>query len=156
MRPEFSRPERTVKSELLSLLMILLVLLGVASVFPYRAIGYKFHIVDLAPKTFASLVFLSEEEEAEAIQRARSAWQTSHISERGLGIDLSMESLPELETTSVIENPVVHLRPRAIGGSLGNVPIVLPSLASEAPDKVDVSPIANEKYFSDEDLMKLK
>lgn len=156
MRPVFAKPERSLRSEIFSLLAVVLVSLGIISVFPYKAIGHKFKAAENASKAFASLVFLSEDEEQEAIQRARSAWQTSNANVRGLEIDLSMENLPEFESLTVLENPIVHSRVRKYASSPAQIPIELPSLAAEAPMKVESSPIISEKFFSDEDLMKLK
>lgn len=156
MSSKFARPERSIRSELITLFAISLVPLGIMSVFPYRAIGYKFKQIDDKPRAFASLVFLSEEQEEAAIQRARSAWQTSNASEKGFEIDLSMESLPELGNSTVLETPLVHQKFRPMASSLEYVPLALPSLAAETPNKAEAAPIVSEKYFNDEDLMQLK
>lgn len=156
MRLNFTRPERTLRSEMLSLFAVLLVPIGIAIVFPYRAIGHSFAVNWKESHAFASLVFLTEEQEIEAIQRARSAWQTSDDKLKGAEIDLLMERLPELDTLVIMENPIVHSPDRLIGNSLNNVPLILPSLASEPPTKVEPSSLASEKYFNDEDLMQLK
>lgn len=156
MKVDFTRPEKTIRSELVSLLAVALVPFGIMSVFPFRAVGYSCKDNVQPSKSFASIVFLSEEEEIEAIGRARSAWQTAELGVKGPEIDLSMEILPEIDTTAVLDNPIVHVRNRLSSASLGNVPLKLPSLAAEAPEKVEIAPIVSEKFFSDEDLMKLK
>lgn len=156
MRSKFARPERTLRSELLSLLAVALVPLGIMSVFPYRAAMHKFKLSEKEPQAFASLVFLSDEQEAETIQRARSAWQTSSVTVKGLEIDLAMESLPELGSTTIMDAPVIHAHSRSYASSLAQVPLSLPSLAAEMPERFEAAPIVSEKYFKDEDLMKLK
>lgn len=140
----------------MSLLSVALVPCGIMSVFPFHAVGYAFKDEARPSKEFASIVFLTEAEEIDAIQRARSAWQSAGIGERGLEIDLSMEILPEIDTTAVLENPIIHVRNRVSAASLGNVPLKLPSLAAPSPRKVEIAPIVSEKFFSDDDLMKLK
>lgn len=156
MSLKFTRPERTIRSEMLSLFSVLLVPIGIAIVFPYRAVGHSFTVSGKESRAFASLVFLTEEQEIEAIQRARSAWQTSDEKINGSEIDLLMERLPELDASVIMENPVVHSPARSISNSLNNVPLALPSLAAESPTKIEPSTIVGEKYFDDNDLMKLK
>lgn len=156
MIPEFAKPERSFRSEFLSFLAAMLVPFGIMSVFPYKVIGHRFSSKKEVPKSFAALVFLDEEEEMEAIRRARSTWQTSSPNEKGLQIDLSLESLPELDTSVTIENPIIHVNSRTFSSTLKDVPIVLPSLAAETPEKVKMIPAESEKYFDYDDLMKLK
>lgn len=156
MISDFAKPERSFRSEFLSFLAAMLVPFGIMSVFPYKAVGHKFSSREESPKSFASLVFLSEEEESDAIRRARSTWQTSSPNEKGVQIDLSLESLPELDTSVTIENPIIHINSRAFSSTLKDVPIVLPSLAAEAPKKVKLPPAESEKFFDYDDLMKLK
>lgn len=156
MSPAFTKPERSLRSEFLSFLAAMLVPFGIMSVFPYKAVGYNFSPKKEVTRSFASLVFLSEEEEREAIRRARSTWQTSNLSEKGVEIDLSLENLPELDTSVTIEDPIVHVSSRSFSSTLSNVPIILPSLAAETPKKVKMAPVENEKFFGDNDLLKLK
>lgn len=156
MKSKFARPERSIKSEMLSLLAVLLVPMGIMSVFPYNAIGHRFMRVNQQSHAFASLVFLDDAQEGEAIQRARSAWQTSNANEKGFEIDLSMESLPELGNPTVLETPIIHSQPRQFDSALENVLLILPSLAAKEPEKVEASPVVTEKYFTEEDLMNLK
>lgn len=156
MIPGFAKPERSLRSELLSFLAVMLVPFGIIGVFPYKAIGHKFAPTKESPKSFAALVFLSDEEELEAIRRARNTWQTSSPYEKGVQIDLSLEGLPELDTSVTIENPVIHVNSRAFSSTLKDVPIVLPSLAAETPKKVKMIPAENKKFFDYDDLMKLK
>lgn len=156
MRPSFTRPERNLRSELLSLLAVALVPFGIMFVFPYQAVGHSVKLAADNTEAFASIVFLTEEEETEAIQRARSAWQSADASTRGKEIDLSLESLPELSSSAVLDSPVIHVRQRPASASLAHVPITLPSLAAEAPSKAKTSTLMQEKFFDDKDLMKLK
>lgn len=156
MRTDFASPERSLRSELLSLLAVVLVPVGIISVFPYRAINYTFKPSKVEIEPFASLVFLSEEEEIEAIERARSAWQTTGTATKAVEIDLSMENLPEFDNSAILESPIIHVRERLYTDSLEHVPLSLPSLAAELPEKIEISAPANEKFFSDQDLLNLK
>lgn len=156
MRPDFTRPERPLRSELLSLLAVALVPFGIMSVFPYKMIHYSCKSREKEPIPFASFVFLTEEKELEAVQRARSAWQTATGESRGVEIDLSLESLPELGSSMAMEIPVIHSHSQINTSSLYNLPLVLPSLAEKTPAKVEATPRIGEKFFTDDDLMKLK
>lgn len=156
MRPDFTRPERPLRSELLSLLAVALVPLGIMSVFPYNAIHHSCNRLEKEQVPIVSFVFLTEEKEFEAVQRARSAWQTASAELKGLEIDLSLESLPEIGMSMAMEVPVVHNHSQLNTSSLNNMPLVLPSLAEKTPDKVKPAPVTSDKLFSYEDLMKLK
>lgn len=141
---------------MLSLLAVALVPFGIMSVFPYRMVNYSCKTQEKEPTPLASFVFLTEEKEFEAVQRARSAWQTAAAELKGLEIDLSLENLPELGSSMAIEIPVVHSQLQFNPASLSKLPLVLPSLAETPPAKVQSVPVVNEKYFNDDDLMKLK
>lgn len=156
MKASFSKPQRSIKSELFTLLAVSLVPLGIILVFPYKAIGFNFKAKESTFAPFASLVFLTEAEEIEAIERARNTWQTSSVSAKVAEIDLSLENLPEFENAAVLENPIIHVRERSAAADLERIDLALPSIAASAPEKIEASPIESEKFFKDEDLMKLK
>lgn len=156
MTADFAKPQRSIKSEIFALLAVSLVPIGIISVFPYKSVGHTFKSNEREARAFASFVFLTEAEEAEAIERARNTWQAVDTSQKGTEIDLSLENLPELDNASVLDSPVIHVRTRVDLPVSMQMEFSIPSL--EAPDhpKVDSSPIEQRKYFLDEDLMQLK
>lgn len=144
--------QRSLQSEILSLMAVMITPMLLALVFPYGAIGFESSgsEAELTPK--ASIVFLTLEEESDLIARSRNAWQRD---ENSLNIDMTIEWLPELDSKSVVDLPIIHVLDRQ-SKDMGKVSLIPPSLAAKPAKKIELRVRERTDVFEKDGLLKLK
>jgi len=133
---------------------VLTIPLGVAAIFPFRAIGFKAQDVTLSPSATVSFVHLSEEEEAQAVRATRSTLRGDGEDVRQLHADLAFSELPD-ETRGEILPVPAH-------PSGADVPLVTcavgpfqPSLQAPPPKRIAADPPEDRPTFSKAELLKI-
>lgn len=144
---------RSARSELLSVAAVLALPIGIASVFPYGAIGFSASRPAVSPDArTASIVFLGEEDVVRVMRAARTV-------SRGEDARRSYISLLPPELPGADEPP-----PAAIGLSrkTGDPPVVengispfLPSRRASAPVRISAETVKEKPVFARDELLKL-
>lgn len=93
---------RSLRSELTSVLTVLLILGAVALVLPYSALDFKASPEPLGHEAAAAFVRLPPSTEAAALKAAKSSWQGTAVGVRRLRADLSFGELPETPDAPVM------------------------------------------------------
>lgn len=144
---------RSVRSELLSVAAVLALPIGIASVFPYGAIGFSVSKPAASPDVrTASIVFPGEEEIARVMRAARTV-------SRGEDVGRSYVNLLPSELPGAGESP-----PVAIGlcRKPDDPPVVengispfLPSRQASAPVRISAETVKEKPVFARDELLKL-
>lgn len=122
-------------SEMASILTVLTVAVGIASVFPYGALAFRATSCSRVVKPTAAFVRLTPDEEARALRAAKTSWQGDGSGVRNARADIFFSELPaetlptvlsERERTRTFEMPVV---------GCGMSPF-LPSRRAAAPQRI--------------------
>lgn len=96
---------RKFRRDLFSLLTVLTVVLAVVAVFPFDGLRFRAAASAARPAS-AAFVTLTEAEETEALQTAKTAWQVSPSGFRRLRVPLIVGELPECPHGPVAPRPV--------------------------------------------------
>ena len=96
---------RKFRRDLFSLLTVLTVVLAVVAVFPFDGLRFRAAASAARPAS-AAFVTLTEAEETEALQTAKTAWQVSPSGFRRLRAPLIVGELPECPHGPVAPKPV--------------------------------------------------
>ena len=145
---------RSVRSELLSVAAVLALPIGIASVFPYDAVGFS----ALRPATSpvartASIVFLDEAAVARVIRAARTV-------SRGEEAGRSYLNLLPAELPGADESPtaVIELRRKPDDPPVveNGIPPFLPSRRASAPVRIPAETAKEKPVFTRDELLKLK
>lgn len=144
---------RSIGSELLSVAAVLAVPIGIASVFPYGALGFSAARPAVpAERRAASIVFLDETAVARVMREARSISRTE-----GGGrahVDLLSRELPGADD---LPKAAIGLRrhPDAPPVVENGIPPFLPSRRAAAPVRISVGTEKDEPPFPRNELLKL-
>ena len=145
---------RSVSSEILSVAAVLALPIGIASVFPYGAIGFSVSrpaAVSSDAKT-ASIVFPSEEDVARMIRAARTV-------SRGEDAGRFYVNLLSAELPGANESPmtVIGLRRQPDNPPVveNGTPPFLPSRRAPAPVRIPAEKVKDEPVFARDELLKL-
>ncbi len=144
---------RSVGSELLSVAAVLAIPIGIASVFPYAAVGFVASppVVSANAKT-ASIVFLDETTVARVMRATRTV-------SRGAEAGRSYANLLPSELPGAGELPAaaIGLRRKPCEPQVieNGIPPFLPSRRASAPVRIPVVAEKNEPVFSRNELLKL-
>ena len=144
---------RSVSSEILSVAAVLALPIGIASVFPYGAIGFSVSRPAVSPDTkAASIVFPSEEDVARMIRAARTL-------SRGGDAGHSYVNLLSAELPGANESPttVIGLRRKPDNPPVveNGTPPFLPSRRAPAPVRIPAEKMKDEPVFTRDELLKL-
>jgi len=150
------KPSRSLRGELFSLALALLVPLLLFAVFPLSSLWP----LPVPPKASATTSFafisLTPKEEKQALAAARASWQLDRSAIRQMRIDLFADSLPAIPPRPVID---LGARARTDRGALAPyAPDPLPpTLAAPPPATIAPQPDANAVVpaFSREELLEL-
>lgn len=142
--------------ELMSMLTVVAISVAVVLAFPFDAVGFRPRAVRAVQSASAAFVSMTAEEQAAAMQSARTAWQVDSVGVRRLRVDLSVGELPEDPSTTALK---VGLKPVRSGlKPVGYEPCAYPRTQAAAT----AVPIAKPKDepetrppFPREDLLKL-
>lgn len=142
------------RGEVLSVATVLSIPLGVAVIFPFRAVGFKAQDVALSPSATVSFVHLSEEEEAQAVRATRSALRGDGEDVRQLHADLSFSDLPD-----EVQGEILPVSARPLGT---DVPLVecavgpfLPSRQAPPPQRIPIVREEERPTFAKDVLLKI-
>lgn len=126
---------KSLGSEMASVLTVLAVPVGIASVFPYGVFAFRATACPRVVKPAAAFVRLTPDEESRAMRAAKTSWQGDGSSARNARADIFFSELPaetlpmvlpEKERRRTFEMPVV---------GCGQSPF-LPSLRAAPPARV--------------------
>ena len=144
---------RSVGSEFLSIAAVLALPIGIASVFPYGAIGFSPSRPAASPDVrTAAIVFPGEEEVARVIRASRTV-------SRGEEAGRSYVSLLPSELPEADESPtaVIGLRRKPDDPPVveNGIPPFLPSRRAPAPVRISAETAKEKPVFAREELLKL-
>lgn len=144
---------RSVGSELLSVAAVLALPIGIATVFPYGAVGFSDSRPAASPdRRTASIVFPCEEDVARVMRAARTV-------PRGEGAGrISVNLLPS-ELPGADESPTAEIGLRRKTEDLpvieNGIPPFLPSRRATAPVRISAETAKEKPVFAREELLKL-
>ena len=144
---------RSVRSELLSVAAVLALPIGIASVFPYGAIGFSVSRPAVSPDVrMASIVFPGEEDVARVMRAARTV-------SRGEDAGRSYVNLLPSELPGAGESPTVAI---GLCRKSDDPPVVengispfLPSRQASAPVRISAEAVKEKPVFARDELLKL-
>ena len=144
---------RSVRSEFLSVAAVLALPIGIASVFPYGAIGFSVSRPAVSPDVrMASIVFPGEEDVARVIRAARTV-------SRGKDAGCSYVNLLPSELPGAGESPAVAIglcrKPEDPPIVENGIPPFLPSRRASAPVRISAETAKEKPAFSRDELLKL-
>lgn len=145
---------RKFRRDLFSLLTVLTVILAVVAVFPFDGLRFR-AAASVARPASAAFVTLTESEEAEALQVAKTAWQVDASGLRRLRVSLTVGELPEYPHGPVDPNPA------AMAHEAEKVFYVAPVAYPVSQDKlwtrpsVTEPPVSRTLPFSREELLRI-
>ena len=144
---------RSVSSELLSVAAVLALPIGIASVFPFAAIGFSASRPVVSPDVrTASIVFLGEADVARVIRAARTV-------SRSEAAGCSYVNLLPAELPGVDESPpaAIGLRRRPDDPPVveNGIPPFLPSRQASAPVRIPAETAKEKPVFTRNELLKL-
>lgn len=146
---------RSVKSEVLGVALVGVLPVLIFASLPYSAVSFRAS----APKTsrpFAAFITLTDEQEADAIAAARSAWQIDKSLSRRQHRRLPLGELPQEEQGFRISLSTGRPADEPANESYRPVPW-LPTSAADRPVKFAPTPSAKrEPVFSREEMLQLK
>ena len=149
-----AKPRRSLRQELVSLVLLLVIPVSLALAFPYASIGFMALPAPAEPVPHCAFVELSTKQERAALVAARSAWRVDARSVRGMRLELSGGELPATPMSRVLPT-------RAAGSvglrSTGYAPALLPpAVGAAAPTQlpaIEEDPVT--PAFSREELLKI-
>lgn len=146
---------RSLRSEMLTVLIVLAVPAGVALIFPYEVLRFK-PVASCERKVLgAALVRLTPTEEEAAVKAAKTTWRLDEGGVRRLRVAMLFGELPEPPHVSVLN---VEDRRHSVEWPLvgrGDVPF-LPSLKAGPPARiVPDGAAADMRTFSRNELLKI-
>ena len=144
---------RSVRSELLSVAAVLALPIGIASVFPYGAIGFSASRSAAVPDArTASIVFLGEEDVARVIRAARTVTRGEDAGRSY--VDLLPAELPGADASPTA---AIGLRRKPDDPPLveSGISPFLPSRRAFAPVRIPAETAKEEPVFSRDELLKL-
>ena len=144
---------RSVRSELLSVAAVLALPIGIASIFPYGAIGFSVSRPAVSSDVrMASIVFPGEEDVARVMRAARTV-------SRGADAGRSYADLLPSELPGAGESPTAAIglrrKPDALPVVENGIPPFLPSRQASAPVRISVETAKEKPVFAREELLKL-
>ena len=144
---------RSVGSELLSVVAVLALPIGIASVFPYGAVGFSASRPVASPdRRTASIVFPNEEDVARVMRAARTV-------PRGEGAGRIPVNLLPSELPGADESPTVEIGLRRNTEDLpvieNGIPPFLPSRRASAPVRIPAETVKEKPVFTRDELLKL-
>ena len=153
------KPKRSVRSEILTLSLVIAVPVVLAWIFPYGALAPSDAAKGRASGGEAATEFvfveLSEDEESEAVLSARTAWHVGSESVKNLRIEMFADDLPEDDEGPVID--IDHRVRSPQGFEIEYKQSILPcDLRADPPEKLE-SPVPEKRVlpFPREELLKL-
>lgn len=144
---------RKFRRDLFSLLTVLTVVLAVVAVFPFDGLRFRAAASAVRPAS-AAFVTLTEAEEAEALQVAKTAWQVGPSGFRRLRAPLIVGELPECPHGPVEPSPAAMAHEEA--GVRPAAPTAYPTGSIEPPRELAAEPPAPRALpFPKEELLKI-
>ena len=144
---------RSVRSEFLSVAAVLALPIGIASIFPYGALGFSVSRPAVSSDVrMASIVFPGEEDVARLMRAARTV-------SRGEGAGRSYVNLLHSELPGAGESPPVAIvlcrKPDDPPVVENGIPPFLPSRQASAPVRISAETVKEKPVFSRDELLKL-
>ena len=148
------KPQRRLRYEMLSLVPLAVLIAALFFAFPYKVLSLKRTEVGFSLPCCA-YVELTEDQELEVMKKIHSAISTDVVGVRDLRADLSISTIPERPSETIVriesrKSPVEISRPEL---ELSSVPSTL-----AAPEPVELTPSEDPegvKTFSKEEMLKL-
>ena len=148
------KPQRRFRYEMLSLVPLAVLIAALFFAFPYKVLSMKKSDVEFSLPCCA-YVELTGDQELEVMKKIHSAISTDVVGVRDLRADLSISTIPERPSETIVriesrKSPVEISRPEL---ELSSVPYTL-----AAPEPVELTPSEEPegaKTFSKEEMLKL-
>lgn len=152
------RPGKRLVDEFRALILALIMPAVMVVLFPYSALNWKAEDRGGPRHSFCAFVTLSPEEEAAALEAARSAWRTDLKGVANLRADLSVAAIPE-ETREPVASRLPPSRQCGIVGAV-DLTALPPSRAAGPAEKIvaerpDERGPGENRGFTRDELLKL-
>ena len=152
-----ARVRRPFRQEVYFLLLVMIMPIAVAAVFPYKAIGFRPSRSVSTLRASCAFTTLDADAEAAALAAARSMRNGSHERIRSMSLNLSEPDLPD-EGPMPVSDVSRRSRPRA--PEMGRIakPPLPATLAAPAPSAIPANTAAGAEAveaFSREDMLKI-
>ena len=139
---------------MLSLVPLAVLIAAVFFAFPYKVLRMK-HVDVKFSKPCCAYVELTGDQELEVMKKIHSAISTDVVGVRDLRADLSISTIPERPSETIVK-----IESRRSLGDVSRLELELSSVPSTfaAPEPVELAPVEvqeGEKTFSKEEMLKL-
>lgn len=149
---------KSVGSEMASMITVLSIPVIIGLIFPWKALGFKSSDRCRQSAVISKFVNLSEENERDAVRRARYSWRGDVGDVMRMHVDMTFDDLPDMKNEPVLTLGK-SLKAKEMPRMEYTIPEYLPRRASMATMKLeDEGSIESDEgfVFSKEEMLKIK